>query len=242
MSAVLKTNANNVINENIELVNKIAFKLKSRLPSSVEVDDLIQEGLIGLIEAAKNYKHDSEASFKTFAGIRIHGSMIDYLRSNSWTPRSVSKFSRQYKLAINNLESKLNRSPNNQEIITYMNISIKDFYQSKNDIEKSQISNINEFNEKEINNIASPEVVRDTIINQFKNTPDGETHKIKFYNALSNEIKLLKKEHQVILSLYYNEGISLKEIGNILEKTEGRISQILSKIITTLKVKMKDWC
>jgi RNA polymerase sigma factor for flagellar operon FliA len=250
MSVAMKVNltknngyflSNKLILEHQLTVKKIAYKLLNRLPSSIQIEDLIQEGMIGLMEASIKYKPNSEASFKTFAGIRIYGSMIDYLRSNSWVPRSVSKFSREYKESMNELSLKLNREPKDQELIDFMNISNQDFYKNKNDIEKSQIANINEFNENEVNNVPSLEMSRDAISNQFRNTPDGETVKSKFYKSLVREIENLNDEHQIIMSLYYNDEVSLKEIGVILGKSEGRISQIIKQCVETLKLNLKDW-
>jgi len=130
MYAAMQTgSSDDLVIQHVPLVKRIAFHLMGRLPDSVQVDDLIQAGMIGLLEAIKNYDVSQGASFDTYAGIRIRGSMLDEVRRSDWTPRSVHKKSRMVSEAIKELENKLGRDARDVEIAEHLGLEVKEYNQ-----------------------------------------------------------------------------------------------------------------
>jgi RNA polymerase sigma factor for flagellar operon FliA len=222
-----------IVTKYTELVKRIAYHLKGRLPDSVQVEDLIQSGMIGLLEAAQKYSATQGASFETFVGIRIKGSMIDDIRKYDWTPRSVNKNSRLIAEAISTLESKLGRDPTSNEITKHLNVSIDEYNSILNDVSSSKIIGIEDLGVKD-----------DSIINMadFKSqTPHDEIEKERFQKALVSVINQLPEKELQVVSLYYNEELNLKEIGLVIGVGESRVSQILSQAIHRIKGKLNNW-
>lgn len=217
-----------LFNKNYELVKKIAYHLKGRLPDSVLVEDLIQSGVIGLLEAVNNYNVHEGASFDTFAGIRIRGAMIDDLRKSDWTPRSVNKNSRLISNTISLLESKLGREPNVNELANHLGITINEYHTMVNDVNSSKMFSIDEM-------IDSDDPI--SLFSSFDN-PQDLFEKECFNNSLIEAIKSLPEKELQVVSLYYDEELNLKEIGLILNVSEGRVSQILKVAINKIKLKI----
>ncbi len=215
------------------LVKRIAYHLLARLPASVQVDDLIQSGMIGLFEAAQNFDHSKGASFETFAGIRIRGSMLDEMRRGDWTPRSVHKNSRMITNAINQLEAKYGRDVTDVEVAEQLNISIRDYHQILGDVSTGKILGIED--------LAGNENAIQLNDNEFSEDPYQNTEQVAFKKGLSHSIKSLPEREALVLSLYYDEELNLREIGQILEVSESRVSQIHSQAMHRLKSRMHDW-
>ncbi|CAM2746895.1 RNA polymerase sigma factor FliA [Vibrio mytili] len=215
------------------LVKRIAHHLLGRLPPSVQVDDLIQAGMIGLIEAQQNYDGSKGASFETYAGIRIRGAMLDDMRKGDWVPRSVHKNNREINQAIAELEGKLNRDPTDAEIAAHLEMTLNQYHSALTDINSSKIVGIEDLGVSD--DVISPVDESDNN-NPFKGVADES-----FRKALVDSIKQLPEREALVLSLYYDEELNLKEIGDVLGVSESRVSQILSQSMQRLRTKLSAW-
>ncbi|MCF4175643.1 RNA polymerase sigma factor FliA [Vibrio sp. McD22-P3] len=214
------------------LVKRIAHHLIGRLPPNVLVEDLIQAGMIGLIEAQKNYDGTKGASFETYAGIRIRGAMLDDIRRGDWVPRSVHKHSRDISQAISVLEVELNRDPTDFEVANYLGLSLAQYHKALTDINCSKLVGIEDLGVSEDSVSVSDEE---------DNTPFQGVADDAFREALIESIKSLPEREALTLSLYYDEELNLKEIGEVLGVSESRVSQILSQSMQRLRTKLSAW-
>ncbi|CAH6817581.1 RNA polymerase sigma factor FliA [Vibrio chagasii] len=215
------------------LVKRIAHHLLGRLPPNVLVDDLIQAGMIGLIEAQQNYDGTKGASFETYAGIRIRGAMLDDIRRGDWVPRSVHKNNREISSAIAELESTLNRDPSDAEVAKHMGLSLEQYHSALTDINCSRLVGIEDLGVSD--DVISPnEGSQDNV--PFQGVADES-----FRQALIDSIKQLPEREGLVLSLYYDEELNLKEIGEVLGVSESRVSQILSQSMQRLRTKLSAW-
>ncbi|EMB9234728.1 RNA polymerase sigma factor FliA [Vibrio alginolyticus] len=215
------------------LVKRIAHHLLGRLPPSVQVEDLIQAGMIGLIEAQQNYDGSKGASFETYAGIRIRGAMLDDMRKGDWVPRSVHKNNREINQAIAELEGELNRDPTDSEVATHLGMTLDQYHSALTDINCSKLVGIEDLG------------VSDDVISPVDETDDSNPFKgvvdESFRKALVESIKQLPEREALVLSLYYDEELNLKEIGDVLGVSESRVSQILSQAMQRLRTKLSAW-
>ncbi len=215
------------------LVKRIAHHLAARLPDSVLVEDLIQAGMIGLLEASKNFDHSKGASFETFAGIRIRGAMLDEIRKGDWTPRSVHRNARLVADKINELESKLGRDVKDTEVADALDVPIDQYYTMVKEAAAGKIVGIEDLG-----------VTEDVLFVDETEQADstyGQLEKASFYQNLAEMIKSLPEREALILSLYYDDELNLREIGSVLNVSESRVSQIHSQAMMRLKARMKDW-
>lgn len=215
------------------LVKRIAYHLLARLPSSVLVDDLIQSGMIGLFEAANNFDGSKGATFETFAGIRIRGAMLDEMRRGDWTPRSVHKNSRMVSDAIKTLEAELGRDVTDLEVAEKLDISVNEYHHILNEVSTGKIIGIGDLG-----------VSEDTINfdeDSHVDDPYQDIEQIAFKKGLSECISTLPEREALVLSLYYDEELNLREIGQVLDISESRVSQIHSQAMHRLKARMQSW-
>lgn len=215
------------------LVKRIAHHLLGRLPPSVQVEDLIQAGMIGLIEAQQNYDATKGASFETYAGIRIRGAMLDDMRKGDWVPRSVHKNNREINQAIAELEGILNRDPTDSEVAAHLEMTLDQYHSALTDINCSKLVGIEDLGVSD--DVISPADESDNS-NPFKGVADES-----FRKALVESIKQLPEREALVLSLYYDEELNLKEIGDVLGVSESRVSQILSQSMQRLRTKLSAW-
>ncbi|MFY2508075.1 RNA polymerase sigma factor FliA [Vibrio pectenicida] len=215
------------------LVKRIAHHLIGRLPPSVQVEDLIQAGMIGLLEAQKNYDGSKGASFETYAGIRIRGAMLDDIRRGDWVPRSVHKNSREISQAISKLEGELSRDPTDAEVANKMEMTLEQYHSALADINCSRLIGIDDLgvSEDAISHEDSDE----------ENIPFQGVADEYFRTALIESIKSLPERETLVLSLYYDEELNLKEIGEVIGVSESRVSQILSQSMQRLRTKLSVW-
>jgi RNA polymerase sigma factor for flagellar operon FliA len=224
---------NQLVERHAPLVKRIAHHLMARLPASVLVDDLIQAGMIGLLEAAKNFDGSKGASFETFAGIRIRGAMLDEIRKGDWTPRSVHKNSRAITEAISKVEKETGRDARDVDVAEKLEVSLKDYHQMLNEVNAGKLIGIEDLGVSE--DVLSSEE------NKGSNTPYEEMVQGSFQKALARAITTLPEREAIVLSLYYDEELNLREIGEVLEVSESRVSQIHSQAMLKLKSKMQSW-
>jgi RNA polymerase sigma factor for flagellar operon FliA len=220
------------VEQYLPLVKRIAYHLKGRLPDSVFVDDLIQSGIVGLIEAMQKFNANQGASFETYAGIRIRGSMLDEIRKGDWTPRSVYRKSRAVSEAINQVESKLGREARDKEIAMQMEVSIEEYYHILQDTNSVHLLSIDQPDHDELS--------EDRIVSN-RMTPFSELVESGFQESLVNEISNLPEKEKLVMSLYYDEELNLREIGEVLSVSESRVSQIHSQAIKRIRSRMADW-
>ncbi|SEK48405.1 RNA polymerase, sigma 28 subunit, SigD/FliA/WhiG [Colwellia chukchiensis] len=222
-----------LLEQHTVLVKRIAYHLLARLPASVIVDDLIQSGMIGLLEAANNFDNSKGASFETFAGIRIRGAMLDEIRRGDWVPRSVHKNSRLISGAIKSLEAEHGRDVSDSEVADKLAISINDYHQMLNEVSAGKILGIED--------LGVSEDVLDVSQQLEQDEPYLEIERDIFKKALAECISSLPEREALVLSLYYDEELNLREIGQVLDVSESRVSQIHSQAMHRLKARMQSW-
>ena len=229
----IQTDKSAIISQHTVLVKRIAYHLLARLPASVQVDDLIQSGMIGLLEASNNFDHGKGASFETFAGIRIRGAMLDEIRRGDWTPRSVHKNSRMVSEAIKLLEASLGRDVTDIEVAEKLDISLNDYHHILSEVSTGKIIGIEDLSVSE-DSLSNMEDVNN-------NDPYDNIEKIVFKKSLTACISTLPEREALVLSLYYDEELNLREIGQVLDVSESRVSQIHSQAMHRLKGRMQSW-
>lgn len=218
--------------QNAKLVKKIAYHLVAKLPDSVDVEDLIQAGMIGMLEAAAHFRPDAGASFETFAGIRIRGAMIDQLRATGWVPRKVSRQLRQLSEAIRRVEHRLGREASSAEVASEMGLSLDDYHRLLQDASTVQICSLEQVTDDEGEVFGQPGEEEQTLSQVLTET---------FQQALAGQVEGLPEKERLVLSLYYEAGLNLKEIGLVLDVSESRVCQIHGQAIMRLKSRMTDW-
>lgn len=225
--------ADSLVREHALLVKRIAHHLIARLPPNVMVDDLIQAGMIGLIEASRKYEASKGASFETYAGIRIRGSMMDEVRKGDWVPRSVHRNARKISEAIKTIEDREGRDAQDDEIAAELGMSLNEYFTCLKDSNGGKLFSYEELSEQ-------GELTQDQYLTH-EDTPDSHVQDEAFRNALAQEIELLPDREKMVLSLYYEEELNLKEIGMVLDVSESRVSQIHSQAALRLKSRLSDW-
>jgi RNA polymerase sigma factor for flagellar operon FliA len=224
---------NQLVERHAPLVKRIAHHLVARLPASVLVDDLIQAGMIGLLEAAKNFDGSKGASFETFAGIRIRGSMLDEIRKGDWTPRSVHKNSRAITQAISQVEKATGRDARDIDVAERLQVSVQEYHTMLNEVNAGKLVGIED--------LGVSEDVLTTDATKGQDSPFENMLQGSFQKALAQAITTLPEREAIVLSLYYDEELNLREIGEVLEVSESRVSQIHSQAMLKLRSKMQSW-
>lgn len=226
-------NGQQLVEQYAPLVKRIAQHLMARFPASVQIDDLIQAGVIGLLEASRNYDGSKGASFETYAGIRIRGSMIDEVRKGDWAPRSVHRNARKISQAIRTVESALGREATDGEIAEQLEVSLDDYYAHLKDSASSRLHSLDE--------VVSREESNDEPVDLAGPTPPQSMQEATLKQAVLSEIKNLPERERLVLSLYYDEELNLKEIGEVLGVSESRVSQIHSQSMLRLRSRLDAW-
>ena len=219
--------------ENIPLVKRIAYHLLNRLPPSVQLDDLIQAGVIGLIEAAKNFDPTQGASFETYAGIRIRGSMIDEIRKSDWTPRSVHRKARQVSEVVREIEHRTGCDAKDAEVAETLGISLDDYHHILQDVSSSKVFSLDELQESGERGMSVGRV--------NLHDPLSGLQTEGFKQTLVDAIKGLPEREQLVISLYYDDELNLREIGEVLGVSESRVCQIHSQAVIRIRARMGDW-
>ncbi|RAK00762.1 RNA polymerase sigma factor FliA [Aliidiomarina maris] len=232
--AATSDNRTRIVEQHTNLVKRIAHHMVARLPASVQVDDLIQAGMIGLLEAASNFDHGKGASFETFAGIRIRGAMLDEIRRGDWAPRSVHRNSRMIADAIREVEAETGRDARDLEVAAKLDMNLDEYHHILNDVRSGRMIGIEDLGGTD-----------DALLSDKQDASfDGPFNDIEqdaFQQALAGTIRTLPEREALVLSLYYDEELNLKEIGEVLGVSESRVSQIHSQAMVRLKSRMQDW-
>ncbi|VUD56532.1 RNA polymerase sigma factor FliA [Thalassocella blandensis] len=218
------------------LVKRIAHHMMARMPSSVQVDDLIQAGMIGLLEASQKYDGGKGASFETYAGIRIRGAIVDEMRRGDWAPRSVHRNSRRVSEAISQIEARTGRDAKDSEVAALLQVNMEEYYDMVKDAASTRLFSYDESYEDDDQQLSGGEGE----VNQLSQ-PAEDVRRAAMQQALAAAIDKLPEREKLVLSLYYEQELNLKEIGQVLEVSESRVSQIHSQAAARLRSKLTDW-
>jgi RNA polymerase sigma factor for flagellar operon FliA len=216
------------------LVKRIAYQLAARLPASVQLDDLIQAGMIGLLDALNHFDETQGAQFETYASQRIRGAMLDELREIDWVPRSVRKNARDIERAITFLQQQLGRPPSEQEIANHMGLVLQEYQAMLTDARGHQLVYYEDFQNE------SDEPIE-------LNITDGRPGPLELMQddgmkqALVGAIEELPERERMVMAMYYQEDLNLKEVGAVLGVSESRVCQIHTQAVMRLRAKLKDW-
>lgn len=216
------------------LVKRIARHLMARLPANVVFEDLIQAGMVGLLEALGKYDPGKGASFETYAGIRIRGAIIDEVRRGDWTPRSVHRNGRRVSEAIAQVEARTGRDATDIEVARELGVSMDNYHSLLQDSAESRLFSLDELTE-------SGEDSPGEQLAGHEPEPGQQIQAGAFKQALAKAIDQLPEREKLVLALYYDEELNLKEIGEVLGVTESRVSQIHSQAAARLRSRLKDW-
>lgn len=226
-----KLEQKSLFDQYLPLVYKQASKLKVSLPASVEYDDLVQSGVTGLLEAISRFDESKGSPFASFASVRIHGAMVDELRVSDWLPRSVRRSGREMTSALRELEQTLGRPPSEAEVAKHMGIELEDYQKLLLDTNCGVMKPFEDLLEEGAEP-EDPNQCADAIVNAIG---AGQ-----YRERLVEAIKQLPEREKQLLALYYQEEMTMKEIGAVFEVSEARVCQIHSQAITRLRAKISD--
>lgn len=210
------------------MVKRVAIHLKARVPPFMELDELVQVGMVGLIEAARSFDPTKGFEFEHFALSRVRGAILDEVRRQSFLPRSAVAFNKSENEAVHVLAAELGRAPSQAELALYMGKEIEDFHR-----ERGQAKRFETF---------SMEVLTDEVMSMPGDSamqPEVMVEEAQFMSAVVQAIDELPEREKTVMSLYYVEELNLKEIGEVLGVSESRISQILSAVVKKLRVNLQ---
>jgi len=210
------------------LVKRVAIHLKARVPAFMELDELIQVGMLGLLEASKAYDPSKGVEFENFAHSRVRGAMLDEVRRLSFLPRSAVAFNKEHNEGLHVLASELGRNPTESEIAEFMGKDLEEFQRERGKARRFETYSLEVVTE-EVMGIADEEA----------HQPDVMVEEAEFMNAVTDAIAELPEREQMVMQLYYVEELNLKEIGEVLGVSESRISQILSAVVKKLRGKLQ---
>ena len=228
-----------IILEYAPLVKLLANRMAMRIPPSVSVDDLVSAGIMGLVDAIDRYDPNRDVKFKTYAEFRIRGAMLDELRSLDWVPRSTRKKIRKMEQAIQSVEARLSRPAEDTEIIEEMEISMEAYYDILNAARGVELLSLDGYVKDDKDNSDSKRTFKSLV--RGNTDPDNQVLNFELKEVIVEAIKSLSKKEQMVISLYYYDELTLKEIGEVIELTESRISQIHTKAIIKMRAKLRSY-
>lgn len=226
------SSSEDLIENHVDLVKRIACHLTGRLPATVDLNDLLQAGMIGLLEAGRNFDPSRGASFETYAGIRIRGAMLDEVRKLDWTPRSVHQKHRKVSEAMQAIEAESGERADARSIASRMGISLDEYHAILRDTAGCRLFSLEETLEERGpgRELPGPEDV----------APDRALSRSQMRDELAESITHLSDREQLVLSLYYERELNLKEIGKVLGVSESRVCQIHGQALIRLRNNIKE--
>ncbi|MBT8099916.1 MAG: RNA polymerase sigma factor FliA [Gammaproteobacteria bacterium] len=226
------SSSEDLIENHVDLVKRIACHLTGRLPATVDLNDLLQAGMIGLLEAGRNFDPSRGASFETYAGIRIRGAMLDEVRKLDWTPRSVHQKHRQVSEAMQAIEAESGERADARAIAGRMGISLDEYHAILRDTAGCRLFSLEETLEERGpgRELPGPDDV----------APDRALSRSQMRDELAESVTHLSDREQLVLSLYYERELNLKEIGKVLGVSESRVCQIHGQALIRLRNNIKE--
>lgn len=218
------------------LVRRIAHQIIARLPANVELDDLIQAGMMGLMDALQKFAAEHGTQFEVYASSRIRGAMLDELRAADWLPRSARRGQREIENAIHRLEQRLKRAPVEAEIAQELQISLPDYHERLGEARGAQLIHFDDIGARE-----DGEDYLERHLSSEGRGPDDVLRDKRFNAALVAAIAELPEREQLLMSMYYEQDLNLREIGVVMGVTESRVCQLHSQAVARLRAKLKNW-
>lgn len=232
-SQIQRASIEEAVRQHAPLVRRIAYHLKGRLPASVEVNDLIQAGMIGLLEAVRNYAPSRATTFEAYASIRIRGAMLDEVRKTDWTPRSVYRKVREVEAVLRQLEHEIGGGVDEAVVARRLGISIEEYHQILTDATSCRVLSLSGSEDDE-------SAVLDVVDNEGLG-PIATLEETVLQESLTKAIMDLPERERLVMSLYYDEELNLKEIGQVLGVSESRVCQIHGQALLRMRTRLKDW-
>ncbi|MFC7514180.1 RNA polymerase sigma factor FliA [Herbaspirillum sp. GCM10030257] len=229
-----KVDKNDILAQHVPLVKRLAHHMKAKLPPSVEVDDLIQAGMMGLLDAVNRYEETHGAQFETYAVQRIRGAMLDELRGSDWLPRGIRQNMRKIETAVSTLQQRLGRPPNETEIATELKVSVLEYQSMLADGGGHQLIYYEDFHDEGKENFIDRYCVDES------GDPLNSLLDDAFRQALIKSIEALPEREKLMMSLYYEQELNLKEIGAVMGVSESRVCQLHSQAIARLRTKLRS--
>lgn len=218
------------------LVRRLALQLIAKLPASVDLDDLIQAGMLGLLDAAKRYQDDLGAKFETYASQRIRGAMLDELRANDWVSRGLRQSSRSVASAVQVQEQKLGRAPTEGEIASELQLPLEAYQHLLQEIHGCQLVYYEDFDRSDQENSFLDQQGRGELAERGDiNDPLNQLLESGLRQRLVQAIEAVPERERLLLSLYYEEELNLREIGAVMEVSQSRVCQLHSQVISRLR-------
>lgn len=219
------------------LVHKIAHHMQSRLPASVAVDDLIQAGMLGLLDALGRFEDGQGAQFETYASQRIRGAMLDELRHNDWLPRGVRKIQRDIEVVLRRVEQRLGRSAAESEIASEMGVDVRHYQEMLAEARGGQLFYFSEYD----GDGEGSDPYLDRHCADHAADPGQQVGDARFKAALVHAIDALPEREKLLMGLYYEQELNFREIAAVLGVTESRVCQLHSQSVARLRTRLKDW-
>ena len=229
-----KADKNSLLTEHMPLVKRLAHHMKAKLPPSVEVDDLIQAGMIGLLDAINRYEDDHGAQFETYAVLRIRGAMLDELRASDWMPRSTRQNMRKVEAAMEALNQRLGRPASESEIAQSLKMSLADYQDMLGDGGGHQLLYYEDFHDDDGDGSFLDRYAVDD------SDPLRSLMETGFRQAVIDAIDNLPPREKLLMGLYYEEELNLKEIGAVMGVSESRVSQLHTQAVSRLRATLKE--
>jgi RNA polymerase sigma factor for flagellar operon FliA len=230
-----KVDKNDLLAEHASLVKRLAHQMRAKLPPSVEVDDLIQAGMIGLLDAVNRYEETHGAQFETYAVQRIRGAMLDELRGSDWMPRSIRQNMRKIESAMTALQQRLGRQPSETEIAEELKVSLADYQEMLGDGGGHQLIYYEDFHDNDGNENFLDRYCVDESSDPLQVLVNGG-----FRAAVVDAITSLPEREKIVMGLYYEQELNLKEIGAVMGVSESRVCQLHSQAVARLRSKLKE--
>ena len=219
------------------MIKYVANRIAMRLPPHIEVDDLISVGVLGLMDAISKYDSSRGAKFKTYAEFRVRGAILDELRAMDWVPRSIRQKASSVDKVVQSLQVKLSRSPEDQEVAKEMGISLEQFHNTLNETKSIPVFSLDDLGIAK--DSGEQQSLLDCLAGKADADPQTQIRLTELKEIIAKAIDTLPEKERLMVSLYYYEELTMKEIGAVLEITESRVSQIHSKAVYRLRTKLK---
>jgi RNA polymerase sigma factor for flagellar operon FliA len=230
-----KVDKDSLLTEHMPLVKRLAHHMKAKLPPSVEVDDLVQAGMIGLLDAINRYEETHGAQFETYAVMRIRGAMLDELRSSDWMPRSMRQDMRKIETAMATLQQRLGRPPSESEVAKSLKLSLADYQEMLSEGGGHQLVYYEDFHDEDGNDSFLDRYAHDDESDPLRSLLDTD-----FRQAVIDAIDALPPREKMLMGLYYEEELNLKEIGAVMGVSESRVSQLHTQAVARLRASLRE--